>query len=310
MTVARPGSDQRAETMPGEAGAAPMAARMRLGTQLRRLREGAEISRDDAAAAVRSSASKISRIELGRTAIKKRDLTDLLALYGVNDAAERESMRALSRHGSAPGWWAGYGDAVPAWVKPYLGLEQDARLIRSYDVQFVSGLLQTPGYARAVFGLRGGFSGSAGSAGSVGLAGERAERQLAVRMRRREILHRADPPHLWAVIDEATLRRPVGGTAVMRAQIEHLLEMNQLRHVNIQVLPFRAGSQAVGPVILLRFAGDQLPDVVYLEQLTSAVYPSSPADLAYYWDMLNRLAIEADPPIASSMILDQIRKEL
>lgn len=297
MTVARPGFDQRAETMPGEAGAAPMAARMRLGTQLRRLREEAELSREDAAAAVRSSASKISRIELGRTAIKKRDLTDLLALYGVSDALERESMRALSRHGSAPGWWACYGDAVPAWVKPYLGLEQAARLIRSYDVQFVSGLLQTPGYARAVFGLR-------------GFSGERAERQLAVRMRRQEILHRADPPHLWAVIDEAALRRPVGGAAVMRAQVEHLLEMNQLRHVNIQVLPFRAGSHAVGPVILLRFAGDQLPDVVYLEQLTSAIYPSSPADLAYYWDMLNRLAIEADPPIASSMILDQIRGEL
>jgi transcriptional regulator with XRE-family HTH domain len=312
MTVARPGfyqraEIQRAETMPGEAGAAPMAARMWLGTQLRRLREEAGISREDAAAAVRSSASKISRIELGRTAIKTRDLTDLLALYGVSDEAEREGMLALSRHGSAPGWWACYGDAVPAWVKPYLGLEQAARLIRSYDVQFVSGLLQTPDYARAVFGLRGGFSGSAGSDGS---AGERAERQLAVRMRRQEILHRADPPHLWAVIDEAALRRPVGGTAVMRAQIEHLLEMNQLRHVNIQVLPFRAGSHAVGPVILLRFAGDQLPDVVYLEQLTSASYPSSPADLAYYWDMLNRLAIEADPPIASGMILDQIRKEL
>ena len=306
MTVARPGFDQRAETqraetVPGEAGAAPMAARMRLGTRLRRLREEAEISREDAATEVRSSASKISRIELGRTAIKTRDLTDLLALYRVSDEAERESMLALSRHGSAPGWWACHGDAVPAWVKPYLGLEQAARLIRSYDVQFVSGLLQTPDYARAVFGLR---SGSAGS------AGERAERQLAVRMRRQEILHRADPPHLWAVIDEAALRRPVGGTAVMRAQVEHLLEMNQLRHVNIQVLPFRAGSHAVGPVILLRFAEDQLPDVVYLEQLTSASYPSSPADLAYYWDMLNRLAIEADPPIASSMILDQIRKEL
>jgi transcriptional regulator with XRE-family HTH domain len=306
MTVARPGFDQRAETqraetVPGEAGAAPMAARMRLGTRLRRLREEAEISREDAATEVRSSASKISRIELGRTAIKTRDLTDLLALYRVSDEAERESMLALSRHGSAPGWWACHGDAVPAWVKPYLGLEQAARLIRSYDVQFVSGLLQTPDYARAVFGLR---SGSAGS------AGERAERQLAVRMRRQEILHRADPPHLWAVIDEAALRRPVGGTAVMRAQVEHLLEMNQLRHVNIQVLPFRAGSHAVGPVILLRFAEDQLPDVVYLEQLTSASYPSSPADLAYYWDMLNRLAIEADPPIASGMILDQIRKEL
>ena len=184
-------------------------------------------------------------------------------------------------------------------MKSYLGLEQAARLIRSYDVQFVAGLLQTPDYARAVFSLPGGSF------------DERADRQLAVRMRRQEILHRADPPHLWAVIDEAALRRRVGGTAVMRAQIEHLLEMSRLRHVNVQVLPFRAGGHPVGgPIILLRFAGDLLPDVVYLEQLMSAIYPSSPADLAHYWDLLNKLATEADPPIANSMLLEQIRKEL
>jgi transcriptional regulator with XRE-family HTH domain len=300
MIVVRAGLKRREATPPGEAGEGPTAARIRLGTQLRRLREGAGISREDASAAIRSSAVKISRLELGRTAIKTRDLTDLLALYGASDGAEHESMLALSRHGSVPGWWQGYGDAVPAWVKPYLGLEQAARLIRSYDVQFVSGLLQTPEYARAVFSLPGDS------------ADERAERQLAVRMRRQEILHRADPPYLWTVIDEATLRRPVGGSAVMRAQIEHLLEMSQLRHVNIQVLPFRTGGHAAGgsPVVLLRFAGDQIPDVVYLEQLTGAVYPSSPSALACYRDLLNQLATDADPPIASTMILNQIRKEL
>ena len=145
-----------------------------------------------------------------------------------------------------------------------------------------------------------------------GSAGERVERQVAVRMRRQEILHRADPPHLWVVIDEAALRRPVGGAAVMRAQIEHLLEITRLRHVNIQVLPFRAGGHAAGggPVILLRFGGGLLPDVVYLEQLASAIYPSRPSELAYYWNILNQLATEADPPIASTMILNQIRKEL
>jgi len=300
MTVARPGLNQRAGTPRDEADAGPTVARMRLGARLRRLREEAEIAREDAAAAIRSSASKVSRLELGRTAIKARDLTDLLALYGASDEAERESLLELSRHGSVSGWWQDYGDAVAAWVKPYLGLEQAARLIRSYDVQFISGLLQTPEYARAVFGLPGGSP------------GERAERQLAVRMRRQEILHRTDPPHLWAVIDEAALRRPVGGTAVMRAQIDYLLEISQLRHVNLQVLPFRAGGHAAGggPVILLRFAGDQLPDAVYLEQLTSAIYPTGPAELAYYWDMLNQLATEADPPIASIMTLDQIRREL
>jgi transcriptional regulator with XRE-family HTH domain len=299
MAMARGGLEQRARALPGEADIGPTAARMRLGTQLRRLRDEAEISQGDAGAAIRSSASKISRMELGRIPVKVRDLTDLLSFYGVSDGAERASMLALSCHGSAPGWWQAYGDAAPAWLKPYLGLEQAARLIRSYDVQFVAGLLQTPEYARAVFSLPG---------GSVG---ERADRQLALRMRRQELLHRADPPHVWAAMDEAALRRPVGGSAVMRAQIEHLLEISQLRHVNIQVLPFRAGGHAVGgPVILLRFAGDLLPDVVYLEQLMTAIYPSSPADLAHYWDLLNKLATEADPPIASTMLLEQIRKEL
>jgi transcriptional regulator with XRE-family HTH domain len=298
MTMARAGIDQRAGALPGETDLGPAAARIRLGTQLRRLREEAEMSQTAAGAAIRSSASKISRMELGRIAIKARDLTDLLACYGVCDETECDSMLALSSDGSVPGWWRAYGDAVPAWMRPYLGLEQAATLIRSYDVQFVAGLLQTPEYARAVFSMPGGSD------------GERADRQLAVRMRRQEILHRADPPHLWALIDEAALRRPVGGTAVMRAQIEHLLEMSKLRHVNIQVLPFRAGGHAVGgPIILLRFAGDQLPDVVYLEQLRSAIYPSSACDLAHYWDLLNKLATEADPPIASTMLLEQIRKD-
>jgi transcriptional regulator with XRE-family HTH domain len=297
MAVPQPGFAQR--EMIAEAGEGAAAARIRLGACLRRLREEAGISRGGAAAAIRSSESKISRMELGRTMTKARDLADLLALYGVNDETERENMLALSQDGCVPAWWQAYGDAVPAWMRPYLGLEQAASLIRSYDVQFVSGLLQTRDYARAVFSL---FSSP---------PGERAQRQLAVRMRRQEILHRADPPHLWAVIDEATLRRPVGGPAVMRAQIEHLLEISRLPHVIIQVLRFGAGGHAGGiPVTLLRFAADQLPDVVYLEQLTSAVYPSTESELAYYWNMLNQLATAADPPIASAMILDQIRKEL
>jgi transcriptional regulator with XRE-family HTH domain len=299
MTVARPRLNQRERTLPGETGVGPTVARIRLGSRLRHLREEAGISREDAAAAIRSSASKISRIELGRTTIKTRDLADLLKLYGA-DEAERESLLGLSRHGNVSGWWQDYGDSVPAWLKPYLGLEQAATLIRCYDPQLVPGLLQTPDYARAVFSLPGGSH------------GDRAERQLAVRMRRQEILRRADPPRLWAVIDEAALRRPVGSAAVMRAQIEHLIEISRLRHVNIQVLPFRAGGHAAGggSVTLLRFAGDQLPDVVYLEQLASAIYSSSTADLAAYWDILNQLATKADPPIASAMILDQIRREL
>jgi transcriptional regulator with XRE-family HTH domain len=288
------------EALPAAAGEGPVAARIRLGARLRGLREEAGASREAAAAAIGSSAPKISRMELGRTAVKARDLAGLLTLYGVSNEAERETMLALCRHGSARGWWQGYGDAVPAWMRHYIGLEQAAVLIRSYDVQYIPGLLQAPAYARAVLSPPG------------GPVGERAERALEVRMRRQEILHRAQPPCLWAVIDEAALRRPVGGAAVMRAQVEHLLEMTQLRHVNVQVLPFRAGGHPAGggPVLLLRLAGDQLPDVVYLEQLHSAVYPSSPSELAYYRDVLNQLATVADPPIASTMFLNQVRNQL
>jgi transcriptional regulator with XRE-family HTH domain len=309
MTVADTGLDQREGTLPGRADEGPTAARMRLGTRLRRLRTEAEISREQASEAIRSSESKIARLELGRTAIKTRDLNDLLDRYGVADEAERENMLALSRAGSAADWWQSYGDTVSPWMKPYLGLEQAATLIRSYDIQLIPGLLQTPEYARTLFGLPVGTG--RGSAVGRAARGERADRQLALRMRRQQILHRAEPPHLWAVIDEAVLRRQVGGPAVMRAQLGHLLELGQLRHVNLQVLPFRAGGHAFGgPVILLRFAGEQLPDVVYLEQLGSGSYPSTPSDLASYRSMLNQLATEADPPIASAMIIDQIRREL
>jgi transcriptional regulator with XRE-family HTH domain len=303
MSMTRAGvvqhAGRRGVTLPAQAGEGPVAARIRLGSRLRSLREEAGISRLDAAAAIGSSAPKVSRMELGRTAVKVRDLAGLLALYGT-DEAERQSLLALCRLGGVRGWWQGYGDAVPVWMRHYIGLEQAAVLIRSYDVQYVPGLLQAPGYARAVLGLPG------------GPAGERAERALEVRMQRQQVLHREQPPCLWAVIDEAALRRPIGGTAVMRAQVEHLLEITRLRHVNVQVLPFRAGGHHAGggPVTLLRFAGDQLPDVVYLEQLHSAVYPSSPSELAYYRDVLNQLATVADPPIASTMFLNQVRNQL
>jgi transcriptional regulator with XRE-family HTH domain len=303
MSMTRAGLNQHGQVqgaLPTQAGEGPAAARIRLGTRLRGLREDAAISRDAAAAAIGSSAPKVSRMELGRTAVKARDLAGLLSLYGVSDEAERETMLALCRLGGARGWWQGYGDAVPPWMRHYLGLEQAATLIRSYDVQYVPGLLQAPAYARAVFSLPG------------GPAGERAERALEVRMQRQQVLHREQPPSLWAVIDEAALRRPIGGAAVMRAQVEHLLEITRLRHVNVQVLPFRAGGHPAGggPVTLLRFAGGQLPDLVYLEQLNSAVYPSSPSDLACYRDVLNQLATKADPPIASTMFLNDLRTQL
>jgi transcriptional regulator with XRE-family HTH domain len=268
--------------------------------QLRRLRQDAGMTRQDAAAAIRSSASKITRLELGRSGIKPRDLSDLLNMYGA-DPAGQASMTALARIGNNRGWWQEYGDAVPAWQATYLGLEQSASLIRAYEPRFVPELLQTPEYAQALLTVMSG-----------GLETDRTERRLAVSLRRQQILHREDPPRVWAVIDEGALRRPIGGPAVMRAQLGYLIDITRLSQVNIQVLPIRAGAHGArgGPVVLLRFAGDQLPDVVCLEYLTGAVYPSRLAELARYWDMLNQLATQADPPIASTLTLEQMRREL
>ena len=277
--------------------AGPTVARMLVGAQLRRLREAAGVTRGEAGYAIRASASKISRLELGRTSFKERDVTDLFALYGVRDEAERATLTALARQANIPGWWRAYGDVVPSWFEPYLGLEDAASIIRTYNVQFIPSLLQTADYARAALRL-----------GCHGAPDAEIERRVSLRMRRQQLLRRARPPHLWAVIDEAALRRPIGGLATMRAQIQHLIETAKSSCVTVQVLPFSAGGHAAagGPITLLRFPESELPDVVYLEQLTSAVYPGKPADIQHYWNVLNRLVIEAEPCTQTIKILHQI----
>src|ERR1700753_3116890 len=222
----------------------PAAVRILLGARLRKLRTSARVSREAAGYAIRGSESKISRMETGRTGVKPRDINDLADLYRVSED-ERAALLAMARNANTPGWWQAYSDVIPAWFMSYLGLEQAAETIRSYEAQFIPGLLQTPDYARAV--LRIGASDNP----------ELDPDQLAsVRIRRQQILHRPTPPQLWAVIDEAALRRPIGGTAVARAQLRHLVEMTQLSHVNIQVAPFSGGSRAVadGPGAILRFS--------------------------------------------------------
>jgi transcriptional regulator with XRE-family HTH domain len=263
---------------------------MLLGAQLRQLRESAGISRESAADEIRASVSKMSRLELGRTSFKLRDANDLLSLYGVRDDADRATLITLAKQANTPGWWHAYGDLVPSWFEPYLGLEQAARLIRCFEIEFVPGLLQTQDYARAAIRIA-----------HPGATQTEINLQLALRMRRQQLLHQADPPHLWAIIDEAVLRRPVGGTETMRRQIRHMIELCQLHHVTIQVLPFSAGGHpaAGGAVTLLRFPEGRIPDVVYLEQLNSALYLDKPPETLPYWNAFNSLATEAEDPVAS-----------
>jgi transcriptional regulator with XRE-family HTH domain len=279
--------------------AGPTATRMVLGALLRRLRESRGISREQAGEVIRASQSKISRLELGRTGFKLRDVVDLYELYGVTDQAEIATLLGLAKQANSPGWWHAYGDLVPGWFEPYLGLEQAAGIIRTYEVQFIPGLLQTPEYARAVIAL--GHSREA-----------QVERRVELRMRRQEILQREQPPYLWVVIDEAALRRPIGGAAVMFAQLQHLIDLCDLPNVTIQLMPFHAAGHAAagGPITLLRLPEPELPDVVYLEQLTSALYPDRREDIDYYRDIMNRLATQADPPTIAKATLHDILKEL
>src|SRR2546423_5257397 len=185
----------------GGAAGGPTVLRILLGTQLRRLRETRGVTREDAGWEIRGSESKISRMELGRVGFKERDVADLLTLYGVHDPTERDALLNLARQANNPGWWHRYSDVLPTWFQSYLGLESSAALIRTYEVQFVPGLLQTPDYARAVIKLSHGHE-----------SAEEIERRVDLRMRRQEILRRGDePPTLWVVIDDASLRRPIGG---------------------------------------------------------------------------------------------------
>ncbi|MFC6084598.1 helix-turn-helix domain-containing protein [Sphaerisporangium aureirubrum] len=300
MSTVRPHGDLDEETMQDQRLSGPTVLRMVVGGELRRLREACEISRAAAGYHIRASDTKISRMELGRTGFKIRDVADLLTMYGVTAETERRPLLSLAERANHPGWWHAYGDAVPSWFEPYLGLEQAASVIRAWEVQFVPGLLQTEAYARAVAGL------------ARGLSEADIDRRVELRMRRQSILTRPRPVRLWAVLDEAAVRRLVGGRDVMRAQIAHLIDMAALPNVTIQLMPFSHGGHAAagGPVTILRMAEDLLPDVVYLEQLNSAIYPDKPAEVDQYWDVMNRLSVEAERADATVDSLRRILDEI
>jgi hypothetical protein len=285
---------------PGSAGG-PTVLRMLLGAHLRRLREAQGVSREDAGWEIRASESKISRMELGRVSFKERDVEDLLTLYGVDDGGERERLLTLARQANTPGWWHRFGDVLPSWFQSYLGLEAAASLIRTYEVQFVPGLLQTADYARSVVLL-----------GHGRAKAEELDRRVDLRMRRQSVLGRPNPVQLWAVVDEAVLRRPHGSRAIMQTQVEALIEATQRPNIQLQVLPFHAGghSAAGGAFSILRFPDQELPDIVYVEQLSSALYLDKRDDVELYVDAMERLCVEADPPDRTADTLRKVLKDL
>ncbi|GLW12575.1 transcriptional regulator [Microtetraspora sp. NBRC 13810] len=274
---------------------------MLLGTQLRRLRTLRGISREDAGHSIRASHAKISRLELGRVSFKERDVADLLTLYGVVAEEERAPLLALARQANTPGWWHKYSDLLPNWFEVYVGLEEAATTIRSYEIQFVPGLLQSEDYARSVIMLA-----------HTTAPAEELDRRTSLRMQRQTRLTQDQPPMIWAVLDEAVLRRPIGGRSVMRGQIEHLLELTRLPNVTVQIVPFERGGHAAagGPFSILRFAEPELPDVIYMEQLESALYLDKREETDRYMQVMDRLCVQADSVSASRRFLKELLDEL
>jgi len=278
----------------------PTAARLILGDRLRSLREARKITRDVAGKTIRASQSKVCRMELGQHRFKRQDVEDLLELYEVPEK-DREVLFDLLKQANTPGWWRTYHDLVPSWFDTYLGLEQSAAVIRGYEVRAVHDLLQTDAYAHAELSRR--FPGE---------DRRRIERRVELRLRRQRILAGPDGPHAWIILDEAAVRRPAGGTAVMRAQFDHLLELAEQPNIRVQVLPFVRGVHPASgtPMSLLRLAtGGALPDTVFLEQMDHGYYPDRPADLDRYRFHLDMIATRATRPEELAAILHRVISE-
>ncbi|MEV4800746.1 helix-turn-helix transcriptional regulator [Nonomuraea sp. NPDC049421] len=281
-------------------GSGPTALRILLGSQLRKLREAKNVTREEAGHIIRGSESKISRMELGRVGFKERDVADLLTLYGVVDQQARAAVLDLVSTANEPGWWHRFNDVLPTWFQAYVGLEEAAARIRTYEVQFVPGLLQTKEYARAVV-----------TAGAAGIGAEEIARRVDLRLERQRMLDRPDGPVFWAVIDEAALRRPIGGIEVMKAQIEHLIDLMRQPNITIQIMPFSFGGHSAegGAFSILRFPDTDLPDVVYVEQLASALYLDKREDVDRYTEVMERLCAVSTTPDETIELLRTIADE-
>ena len=278
----------------------PTVRRRRLALELRRFREAARLTCEEVAEHLECSISKISRIETGRVSVSPRDVRDMLGLYGVS-GPQQASLVQLARESRQKGWWDAYSDAIEPRFATYIGLESAASEIRIYEVTLIPGLLQTEEYARAVI-----------AAGTVDGRLESVERTVAFRMARQPALTSDEPAQLWVVLDEAALRRRVGGAGLMRLQLDHLLELGRLPNVALQVLPFGAGAHpAMGrPFVILAFPERADPDVVYLEDLTSALYVENVAEVDRYNVFFNHLratalSFEESAALIMSVIKDQ-----
>jgi transcriptional regulator with XRE-family HTH domain len=258
--------------------------RRRLAGELKRLRIEAGLTGEQVAERLaplgRWSASKVSRIETGRVAAHHGDVADLLDLYGLAGGALRAELVEIARQSGKRGWWQSYQDVMPGHIAPILDFENASSAIRVMHNQLVPGLLQTAAYARAL------IRSCHPEAGP-----EQVDRLVELRLDRQKVLERVDPPKLSVILDEAALRRPVGGVPAMRDQLRRLVEQADAKRAVVQVIPFDAGEHTGldMPFTILSFPGDEEPDVVYLEQYTTAWYIEDEYDVMRYNDYFGRL---------------------
>ncbi|MEV5733653.1 helix-turn-helix transcriptional regulator [Streptomyces sp. NPDC052292] len=276
----------------------PTVRRRRLGQELRRLRELKGMTAEEVAERLLVSQSKISRLENGRRSISQRDVRDLCGVYEVEDQRVVDSLMEMARDSRQQGWWHTFGD-IPYSV--YIGLETDAESLRVYEPQLVTGLLQTPAYAEAL--VRGALPETSTA---------EIEKRVRVRMRRQErITAEVNALRLWVVLDEAALRRVVGSRLVMREQLEHLIEMSQLPHVTVQVLPFEVGAHPGlnGQYAILEFTDAADSSVVYLEGVTSDLYLEKAPDVQKYAVMYEHLRAQSLNVEQSRQLIAKMAKE-
>jgi transcriptional regulator with XRE-family HTH domain len=269
----------------------PTVLRILLGTQLRRLRESRGISAQAAAKAIRGSDSKISRIELGRNAIREIDVLDLLTFYGV-DPVEREQLLHLAEQANRPGWWHRFNDILPDWFQSYVGMEEAATAIRVYEPQLIPGLLQTQQYTAAVLAM-------------CDIPIGEAERHVILRKERQRRFAEGRLK-LWAIVEETALRRPIGSKEILRDQLAYLLSLTGRPNLTLQVIPDGTGGHAVSSgFTILRFEETDLPDIAYLEHLTSALYFDKKSDVDRYLMAMERLSIVSAEPAETRAILSR-----
>jgi transcriptional regulator with XRE-family HTH domain len=280
----------------------PTVKRRRLAAELRHYREQAGLTIDDVAERLEWSTAKISRIENSRVGVLPRDVKFLLGVYGLSERDEAwDLLLSLARESRQRGWWQQYGEAVPAWFEVFVGLEAEAATIWGYDAEFVPGILQTEDYARAVH-----------YAQLITATDEEIDQLVKVRMARQELLASDDAPQLWLVLNEAVIRRVVGGQATMHAQLEQLMEASKRPNLTLQVVPFGAGAHPAmdGSFSLLSFPEPTDPTIVYIEYYTGALYLEKPQEVTRYRLMFDHLRAAALSVDASRSHIVRVAEEL